>query len=54
MFVLELFQIFEFDCEVHFSSLGPELAFLGKFGPKNRNYVFKLKFGILPNSRRLN
>ena len=54
MLVLQLFQILEFDCDVHFSSLRPEIVFLSKFGPKNRNCVFKLKFAIVPSSSRLN
>ena len=30
---------------VHFFCFRPETPFLGKFGPKNQNCQFKLKFG---------
>ena len=31
-----------------------EIPFLGKFGPKNQNYQFKLKFGTYTNSNMQN
>ena len=31
-----------------------EFPFLGKFGPKNQNCQFKLKFGTKPNSNMQN
>ena len=35
----------EFNSDVHFFGFQPEITFLGKFGPKNQNCPFKLKFG---------
>ena len=35
---------------VRFFRFGPETHFLGKFGPKNQNCQFKLKFGTYTNS----
>ena len=34
----------EFNCGVYFFSFRVETPFLGKFGPKNQNCHFKLKF----------
>ena len=34
-----------FNSGVHFFCFIPETPFLGKFGPKNQNCQFKLKFG---------
>ena len=31
----------------------PDIPFLGKFGPKNQNCQFKLKFGTYNNSNKL-
>ena len=39
----------EFNHAVHFF-FRLKIPFLGKFGPKNQNYQFKLKFGIYFNS----
>ena len=36
----------EFNDDVHFFCFRQEIPFLGKFGPKNQNVQFKLKFGI--------
>ena len=38
----------------HFLCFWPEIPFLGKFGPKNQNYQFKLKFGTYTNSNMQN
>ena len=35
----------QFNGGVHFFCFRPETPFLGKFGSKNQNYQFKLKFG---------
>ena len=34
---------------IHLISLRLEIPFLGKFGPKNQNCQFKLKFGTKTN-----
>ena len=44
----------EFNNAVHFFHFQPEIVFLGKFGPKNQNYHFKLKFSGQPNSHMQN
>ena len=36
--------------KVRFFSFQPEIPFLGKFGQKNQNCQFKLKFGTETNS----
>ena len=36
--------------DVHFSCFTLEIPLLGKFGPKNQNCQFRLKFGIYNNS----
>ena len=36
----------KFHINVHFFYFRPEIPFLSKFGPKFRNFQFKLKFGI--------
>ena len=36
-------------CGVHFFCFRPEKPFLGKYGQKNQNYQFKLKFGTKTN-----
>ena len=45
-FIPGLIKIVEFGDDVYFVCLGPEIPFLGKFGPKIQNYLFKLKFGM--------
>ena len=47
------FEYREFDCDVHFSCFRQEISFLGKFSPKNRNYLLKLKFGNKSNSNMM-
>ena len=47
------FKYVEFDGDLHFF-LQLEFSFLGKFGPKNQNCQFKLKFGTLTNSNMQN
>ena len=44
----------EFNGAVHFFSFRPETPFLGKFGPKNQNCQFNVKFGTLTNSNMQN
>ena len=34
----------------HKSAIRPEIHFVDKFGPKNQNWQFKLKFGTKTNS----
>ena len=43
-FVPSLIEYAELNGGVHFFCFRPETTFLGKFGPKNKNYQFKLKF----------
>ena len=43
----------EFNHAVHFF-FRLKIPFLGKFGPKNQNYQFKLKFGTYTNSNMQN
>ena len=44
------FKYAEFNIDVHFFRFQLEISFLGKFGPKNQNYQFKLEFGTYSNS----
>ena len=44
----------EFNDAVNFFCFSVEILFLGKFGPKNQNYQFKLKFGTYTNSNMHN
>ena len=44
----------EFNGDIYFSFFTTEIPFLGKFGPKNQNYQFKLKFGNSTNSNMQN
>ena len=39
---------------MRFFRFPPEISFLGKFGQKNPNYQFKLKFGSYTNSNMQN
>ena len=41
---LDQFEYAEFKDDVYFFCFEPEIAFLGKFRPKNQNCQFKLKF----------
>ena len=41
------FEYAESSGYVHFFRFRPQIPFLGKFGPKNQNYQFILKFGNL-------
>ena len=36
--------------DVHFFRFGPEILFVGNFGPKSQNCQFSLKFGTQTNS----
>ena len=40
----------QFNGAVDFSCFRPKIPFLGKFGPKNQNFQFKLKFGTETNA----
>ena len=44
----------EFNGAVYFFCFWPEVPFLGKFGPKNKNCQFQLKFGGSTNSNMQN
>ena len=46
---LDQFKYAEFNGGVHFLSLSLKIPFLGKFGRKNQNCQFKLKFGTKTN-----
>ena len=48
------FEYAEFSGYVHFFRFRPQIPFLGKFGPKNQNYQFILKFGTWTNSNMQN
>ena len=48
------FECAEFSGYVHFFRFRPQIPFLGKFGPKNQNCQFILKFGIWTNSNLQN
>ena len=48
------FEYAEFSGYVHFFRFRPQIPFLGKFGPKNRNCQFILKFGTWTNSNMQN
>ena len=48
------FEFAEFSGYVHFFRLRPQIPFLGKFGPKNQNCQFILKFGTWTNSNMQN
>ena len=50
----EKFGYVEFHGGVHFFCFGLETPFLGKFGPKNENCQFKLKFGTKTNLNKQN
>ena len=43
------FKYAEFNDGVHFFCFPREIPFLCKFGPKNQNYQFELKFGTYTN-----
>ena len=43
--VSTLIEYAEFTGHFHFFCFRPEIPFLGKFGSKNQNCQFKLKFG---------
>ena len=44
-FLISIFFKFNTSCYLYVVSFRPETPFLGKFGPKNQNCQFKLKFG---------
>ena len=44
----------EFDGDVHFFRLGPDLVLLGKFGLKSQNFQLRLKFNTLTNFSLVN
>ena len=48
------FEYVEFSSYVHFFRYRRQIPFLGKFGPKNRNCQFILKFGTWTNSNMQN
>ena len=48
------FEYAEFSGYVHFFRFRPQIPFLGKFGPKNQNCQFILKFGTWTNSNMQN
>ena len=48
------FECTEFSGYVHFFRFRPQIPFLGKFGPKNKNCQFILKFGTWANSNLQN
>ena len=48
------FKYAEFNGDVHSFCFWSEIPFLGRFGPKNQNYQFKLKFGTYTNSNMQN
>ena len=48
------FEYEEFSAYVHFFRFRPQISFLGKFGPKNQNCQFILKFGTWINSNMQN
>ena len=48
------FECAEFSSYVHFFRFRPQIPFLGKFGPKNQNCQFILKFGTWTNSNLQN
>ena len=50
----ELFKYVEFNGNFHFFCFRLEVFFLDKFGFKNLNFQFKLKFGADTNSNMLN
>ena len=47
---LDYLEYVKFDYDVHFAYFTPEITFTGKFGLKNQNCLFKLKFGTWTNS----
>ena len=51
---LNYFKYAEFNGDVPFFCFWVEILFLGKFGPKNQNFYFKLKFGTHTNSNMQN
>ena len=51
---LKQFEFAECSCDVQFSYFQPGAPFLGKFGPKIKNFNFKLKFGSKTNSNMQN
>ena len=46
------FKYAEFNDGVHFFCFPREIPFFCKFGPKNQNYQFELKFGTYTNLNR--
>ena len=52
--IVDYFEYTEFNGDVHFFCFKPETAFLGKFGSKNQNGQFELKFGAYTNSNMQN
>ena len=54
MWHLDQFEYPEFNGGVHFCCFRRETTFLGKFGLKNKNCQFKLKFGTQTNSNAQN
>ena len=45
-----LIDYVDFNGDFQFCSLRQEISFLGKSGPKNQNYHFRLKVGTWTNS----
>ena len=52
--IVDYFEYTEFNGDVHFFCFKPETTFLGKFGSKNQNGQFELKFGAYTNSNMHN
>ena len=54
MTYIDQFEYAEFSGGVDFFRFRLEILFLNKFGPKNQNCQFKVKFDIQPNSNMQN
>ena len=55
LIIVDFFEYVEINGDdVYFFFFGPEILFLGKYGPKNQSYQFKLKFGTQTNSNMQN
>ena len=52
--VFHQFECVKFSGYVHFFRFRPQIPFFGKFGPKNQNCQFILKFGTWTNSNLQN
>ena len=51
---MDYFASAEFNGNIYFSFFTTQIPLLDKFGPKNQNYQFKLKFGTSANSNMQN